>query len=167
VTTLPGSHVADSVEAAITALEHLAASLREGGFAEGASSYQRMADVLLAQRVFYAAGGGSELPTERFDHLGEVAREVYELLEPYAGAMRRLAAMAPERLDEKAVAAVRIQLEKRGNRGATASVLSRSAHVPRETTDAVLASFVADGTVQRRAAGDVESFRLALAPRSR
>jgi hypothetical protein len=75
--------------------------------------------------------------------------------------------MAPERLDTRAVDSVRTQLEKRGNRGATASVLARAAHVPRETTDAVLASLVADGTVQSRCAGDIESFRLALPPRVR
>ena len=53
MTALPDTHVADSVEAAIAALEQLAASLRQGGFAEGASAYQRMAEVLVAQQLFH------------------------------------------------------------------------------------------------------------------
>ncbi|QZY28960.1 hypothetical protein [Nocardioides coralli] len=164
MTATADTRVADSVEAAIGALEQLASSLRRSGFEDGAPAYSRMAEVLVAQRLFHQPGGAGAPP--RFDHLGDVAREVFELLEPYVAAMRRLATMAPDRLDEAATEAVRAQLEKRGRRGATASVLSRSAHVPAPVAQRVLAALVADGSVVTRTAGDVVSYRLAGARRS-
>lgn len=163
MTAAPDTRVADSVEAAIGALEQLATSLRRSGFEEGAAAYTRMAEVLVAQRLFHQPGGEAGSP--RFDHLGDVARQVYELLEPYVSAMRRLATMAPDRPDEAAVEAIRTQLEKRGRRGATASVLSRSAHVPPPVAERVLAGLVADGSVVTRTAGEVVSYRLPAAPR--
>lgn len=159
--TATADHVTSSVDAATAALEQLAGSLRRGGFAEGAPSYQRMAEVLVAQRLLH--DGIDDPLSARFEQLGGLAREVFELLEPYTSAMRRLAAMAAERPDERAVAAIRAQLERRGRRGATASVLTRAAHVPRETTERVLAALVADGTVVRRGTGDVQFYRLATA----
>jgi len=89
-----------------------------------------------------------------------LARDVFELLEPYTSAMRRLASIAPERLDPRAVAAVHDQLRRRGRRGATASVLARAAHVGRELTDQVLEAMVAEGSVVRRRVGDTVSYRL-------
>jgi hypothetical protein len=160
MTTAPDTHVADSVGAAIAALSQLGASLRRGGFAEGAPAYERMAEVLLAQRLLHDEDDEATLTTE-FDHLGRLAREVFELLEPYVSAMRRLASIAPDEPDESATLGIRTQLERRGRRGATASLLARSAHVPRETTERVLAALVADGTVVRRDTGDVASYRLA------
>jgi hypothetical protein len=157
--TLAGDHISDSVEAGIVALEQLAESLRQGGFAEGAAAYQRMVDVLVAQRLLHERI--DDPLTARFEHVGEIARQVFELLEPYATAMRRLATMAPERPDDQAMASIRSQLERRGSRGATASVLSRAARLPRATVDRLLAALVADGTVLCRNTGDVESYRLA------
>jgi hypothetical protein len=164
VTAAPDTHVADSVEAAIGALETFGASLRLGGFAEGAVAYQRMAEVLVAQRLFHEHDDETDPLAGRFDHLGNLAREIFELLEPYVSAMRRLAVIAPDRPDEAAVSAIRTQLERRGRRGATSSVLARAAHVPRETTERVLATLLADGSVVRRDAGDVGSYRLATPP---
>ena len=161
MTVVGDNHVASSLEAAIGALEQLAGSLRRGGFAEGAGAYQRMAEVLVAQRLFHEPQGEEDPTGARFDQLGRLAQEVFELLEPYTSAMRRLATMAPERPDERALVAIRDQLERRGRRGATASVLARAAHVPRATTDQVLAALVADGTVVRRGTGEVQSYRLA------
>ena len=162
MSVIPDSHVAHSVEASIGALEQLAASLRAGGFAEGAASYQRMAEVLVAQRMFHEPEAAAALDplAARFDHLGSLARDVFELLEPYTSAMRRLASIAPERLDPRAVAAVHDQLRRRGRRGATASVLARAAHVGRDLTDQVLDAMVAEGSVVRRAVGDTVSYRL-------
>lgn len=164
MTAVPDTHVADSVEAAIGALDLLATSLRRGGFAEGAAAYQRMAEVLVAQRMFHEDDDEADPVVVRFDHLGSLAREVFELLEPYSSAMRRLAAIAPDRPDATAVTAIRAQLERRGRRGATASVLARAAHVPREATERVLAALVADGVVVCRHNGDVGSYRLATLP---
>lgn len=164
MTALPDSHVADSVEAAIGALEQLVASLKEGGFAAGAPAYQRMAEVLVAQRLFHENDDETDPLVARFDHLGDLAREVFELLEPYTSAMRRLAMIAPERPDATSVAVISAQLERRNRRGATASVLARAAHVPRETTERVLATLVADGSVARRESGGVVSYRLTTLP---
>lgn len=158
--TLADDHVSDSVEAAIAALEQLAGSLRQGGFAEGAAAYQRMVDVLVAQRLLHEKI--DEPLSARFEHVGELARQVFELLEPYANAMRRLATMAPPRPDEHAIAAIRSQLDRRGSRGATVSVLCRAARLPRATVERSLAALVADGTVTLRNTGDVESYRLAV-----
>ena len=164
MTAVPDNHVADSVEAAIGALEQLASSLRRGGFAEGAPAYQRMAEVLVAQRLYHESEDETDPLTPRFDHLGALARDVFELLEPYASAMRRLASIAPERPDESAAMEIRAQLERRGRRGATASLLARAARTPRDTTEQVLAALVADGSVVRRDRGDVVSYRLATLP---
>jgi hypothetical protein len=165
VTTVTNTHVAESVAAAVAALEQLAGSLRQGGFAESAPAYQRMAEVLVAQRLWHESQDETELLAARFDHLGDLARDVFELLEPYVTAMRRLAAIAPERPSEAAAAAIRAQIERRGRRGASASVLARAAHVPRDTTERVLAVLVADGSVLRRDVGGVASYRLAAPPR--
>jgi hypothetical protein len=161
MTATSDAHVADSVEAAVAALEQLAASLRHGGFAEGAGAYQRMAEVLVAQRLFHGTDDAADPLVARFDHLGGLARQVFELLEPYAAAMRRLAAIAPDRPDTSTVAAIHAQLERRGRRGATASLLARAAHLPPDTAEQVLTALVADGTVVRRDVGEVTSYRLA------
>lgn len=163
---------ASSVEAAIAALGHLEASLRQGGFPEGAPAYQRMAEVLVAQRFHYEAAfeqdwDEDDALSDRFSELGNVARRVFALLDPYAGAMRRLAAMAPEPLSEQAVEAVMGQLERRGRRGATASVLARSTRLPGDVVARALAAMVADGRVAVRRAGEVETFRCATPPGKR
>lgn len=164
MTTASDAHVADSVEAAVAALEQLATSLRHGGFAEGAVAYQRMAEVLVAQRMFHETEDGADPLLARFDHLGGLARQVFELLEPYTSAMRRLAAIAPARPDASKVAAIHTHLERRGRRGATASLLARAARLPTDTAEQVLTALVAEGTVVRRDVGDVSSYRLATTP---
>lgn len=153
------AHVALSLAAATEALTQLERSLRSGGFAEGAAAYQRMAEVLVAQRLFL----GAEDPalSERFDHLGSTARRVFELLDPYAGAMRRLATLAPERVEPGAVEAVLEQIGRRGRRGTSSSVVSRATRLPLVQVEQALAELVAAGTVVRRTTGDLTSYRLA------
>jgi hypothetical protein len=157
-------HVRQSVDAATEALSQLARSLRAGGFAEGAGAYQRMAQVLVAQRIFHAA----EDPdlAARFDRLGETARSVFELLEPYTTAMRRLAALAPEPepVDTVSAAAVLDQLGRRGRRGMSTSLLIRATKLPRDQVEAAVARLVQDERVVARDAGGTTTYRLANPP---
>jgi hypothetical protein len=164
------TQASSSVEAAIAALSQLEGSLRQGGFAEGATAYQRMAEVLVAQRFRHEAalaehprgdpGEPGDGLTDRYTELGSLARRIFELLEPYAGAMRRLASMAPEPIDERATDALLDHLARRGRRGATASVLVRATRLPAGTVARALAALAADGRVVSRRTGDVETFRV-------
>jgi len=138
------AHVRESVAAATAALEQLEKSLRQGGFAEGAPAYERMADVLIAQRMF------ADDTDARFELLGTIARRIFELLHPYASAMRKLAVLAPDSSQSAASAAVLGQLERRGRRGATRSVLSRVTRTRPMEVDRALASLVRDGKVVTR-----------------
>jgi hypothetical protein len=159
VTTLvPTEHVARSVEAAGQALTQLERQLRAGGFAEGATAYAQMADVLVAQRVFLA--GDDDALAASFGQLGGTARRVFELLEPYTAAMRRLATLAPPRADAKDVQAVREQLARRGRRGTSVPVLARATRLPTERVEVALAELCTQGTALRRTVGDITSYRL-------
>ncbi|MEW2084239.1 hypothetical protein [Streptomyces sp. NPDC005283] len=183
------SHVASSVEAAALALDRLEQSLRAGGFAEGTTAYQRMADVLLAQRLLPGDSAGPETDPSvlrGFEHIGETAGRIYGLLEPYAAVMRRLAALAPAApgdagptarsagpaapaepgvtaapaVTEAARAAVLAALRRRGRRGASVSVLCRTTGLPSGVAEAALDALVGDGTACTRDAGGVRSFLL-------
>lgn len=144
----PPTHVRESVAAATAALEQLEKSLRQGGFAEGASAYERMAEVLIAQRMF--ADEADDDADAQFEQLGLIARRVFELLHPYASAMRKLAVLAPDSSQSAAAEAVLGQLERRGRRGATRSVLSRVTRIRPMEVDRALASLVRDGKVITR-----------------
>ncbi|MEQ7125397.1 hypothetical protein ABN034_12850 [Actinopolymorpha sp. B11F2] len=157
-TQVTGDHVARSVEAASTALSQLEHSLRAGGFAQGAAAYERMAEVLAAQHLFL--GGDDPALADRFGQLGSTARRVFALLEPYASAMRKLAILAPERCDPREVAAVREQLGRRGKRGTSVSVLSRSTRLAPDKVERALAELVDEGTVHSRTVGDLTTYRL-------
>jgi hypothetical protein len=159
---VPGDHVARSVTAAATALAHLEQSLRAGGFADGAAAYTRMADVLVAQRLFLAAD--DEQLGEQFGALGSSARRVFELLEPYTAAMRQLATLAPPRIDARTLAAVHDQLARRGRRGASLSVLARTTRLPADQVERAVGQLVADGRVAGRCAGDTTTYRLVPQP---
>ena len=150
-------HVLQSVAAATQALDQLEQSLRSGGFAEGAAAYQRMAEVLVAQRLVHDDGAMAP----GFERLGDTARKVFELLDPYSTAMRRLAALAPERADDRARQAVLDQLGRRGRRGASASVLARASRMSAESVEQSLQELVAAGIVVVRGSGEVCSYRLA------
>lgn len=158
-TDVTDAHVAQSVTAATEALTQLEWSLRAGGFAEGAPAYQRMAEVLVAQRLFL----GAEDPalSQHFERLGGTARRIFELLEPYAAAMRRLATMAPERAEPGAVEAVLEQVARRGRRGTSASVVSRATRLPLEQVEQALSELTSSGSVVSRTTGDLVSYRLA------
>jgi hypothetical protein len=153
-TSATDTNVTQSVQAATQALDHLERSLHAAGFPGGTSAYERMADVLLAQWV-------SEGPAGRhivdFQRLGEIAGRVFGILQPYVVVMRRLAALAPEDGD-RVRAAVMAELQRRGRRGASPSVLARSTRLERSAVDAALARLVADGAVQRRGAESAPSF---------
>jgi hypothetical protein len=71
-TTAPAvtdANVARSVLAATQALDHLERSLRAGGFVEGTSAYERMAEVLLAQRLWH--GSSDRRLADDFQRLGK------------------------------------------------------------------------------------------------
>jgi hypothetical protein len=97
------ANVAQSVQAATQALDHLEQSLRASGFPEGTSAYERMTDVLLAQWV--SQGAADSQRSGDFERLGQVAGRIFGILHPYVVSMRRLAALAPDD-GERARAAV-------------------------------------------------------------
>jgi hypothetical protein len=145
--TVDAGNTRQSVEAASTALEHLERSLRQGGFAEGAAAYQRMAEVLVAQSMFTAPSDDELM--RRFEQLGRTARRVFELLQPYTLAMRRLTVLAGEDQPD-ATPAVVDHLKRRGRRGASASVLTRVTRLPQAEVEAALATLVATGEAVNR-----------------
>jgi hypothetical protein len=144
----PPTHVRESVAAATAALEQLEKSLRQGGFAEGAPAYEQMAEVLIAQRMF--TDEADDEADARFEQLGLLARRIFELLHPYASAMRKLAVLAPDSSQSAATEAVLGQLERRGRRGASRSVLARVTRIRPMEVDRALASLVRDGKVVTR-----------------
>lgn len=145
--TVDAGNTRHSVEAATTALEHLEKSLRQAGFAEGAAAYQRMAEVLVAQSMFTTAA--DEELMGRFEQLGRTARRVFELLQPYTSAMRRLTVLAGAELPDLTPVVLE-HLKRRGRRGASASVLARTTRFPQPDIEAVLATLVATGEVVSR-----------------
>lgn len=157
-TTAIDTNVAQSVQAATQALGHLEQSLRAAGFPEGTSAYERMAEVLLAQWV--AQGGADSQRSVDFERLGEVAGRVFGILHPYVVVMRRLAALAPDDGD-RARAAVVVELQRRGRRGASPSVLTRATGLSPSLVESAIARLIADGAVQPRGADSAPYFVIA------
>jgi hypothetical protein len=158
-TSASDANITQSVQAATLALNQLEQSLRAAGFLEGTSAYERMADVLLAQWVSQGVAGRH---TVDFQRLGEIAGRIFGILHPYSVVMRRLAALAPDD-GERVRATVIAELQRRGRRGASPSVLSRMTGIKPSTVDAALARLVADGAVQLRGTGSAPSFVVAEA----
>lgn len=71
-------------------------SLVQAGFAEGAVPYTRLADTLIAQRLWVESSGMAA--QARFQAVGVHARAITELLQPYLDAFQRLSVLAAPRL---------------------------------------------------------------------
>ncbi|MEU6260247.1 hypothetical protein [Streptomyces sp. NPDC047043] len=162
-------NIAQSLNAAAQALDHLEHSLRAAGFPDGTGAYQRMADVLLAQRL-YPASPDPEL-MNGFEHIGRTAGRIYGILHPYTAVMLRLAALGPPTEDatgapaaDTAVArtAVLAELRRRGRRGASLSVLIRATGLTADAVESVLDGLVTDGHARVRRTGEARSYTLAL-----
>ncbi|GAA3842171.1 hypothetical protein ACFS5L_05860 [Streptomyces phyllanthi] len=168
---MTGNHVASSVEAAAQALDRLEQSLRAGGFPEGTTAYECMAEVLLAQRLFPdgpSATGPDPAVLRGFEQIGTTAGRIYGLLQPYVAVMRRLAALAPAAAVDAAPAApavppdvsaaVLAALRRRGRRGASVSVLCRTTGLAAGVVEAALDALVGHGIARTRDGGGVRSF---------
>jgi len=161
------ANVACSVLAATQALDHLERSLRAGGFVEGTSAYERMAEVLLAQRLWH--GSSDPRLADDFQRLGETARRIFGMLHPYTVVMRRLATLAPADVEADHAAddgeadrvAVLAELNRRGRRGASMTVLTRATGLAAAVVEAVLRHLIDDGVVTERGTGTARSFRVA------
>jgi DNA-binding transcriptional ArsR family regulator len=159
--TRPGTdkiaNVSASVEAASQALSQLHQSLGRGGFAEGAAAYERMAELLLTQ---YMWAESQDAPLqEEFEALGDIARRIFSLLEPYTTAMKRLAVLAPP--DHEIVRRrVREALAKRGTRGISASTLARELRIERPVLDELLGKLLGEGIVTVRGSGAAAIYSL-------
>jgi len=162
-----GASVASSVLAATEALDHLERSLRAGGFVEGTSAYERMAEVLLAQRLWH--GSSDPRLADDFQRLGETARRIFGMLHPYTVVMRRLATLAPAGAEadhaaddgEAARVAVLTELNRRGRRGASMTVLTRATGLAAAVVEAVLRPLIDDGEVTERGIRTARSFSMA------
>lgn len=95
-----------SLDAVEQALSHLLSSLKAGGFAEGAQTYHRMADVIVAQFMWMSHHRGVTA-VEAYRQVIGLAIEVHALLEPYVATMSRLGALAellePDRPDSESL----------------------------------------------------------------
>ncbi|MGY6025344.1 hypothetical protein [Streptomyces spinosirectus] len=162
-------NIAQSLNAAAQALDQLEHALRAAGFPEGTDAYQRMAEVLLAQRLYpdsldpQLIGG--------FEHIGQTAGRIYGILRPYTAVMLRLAPLGPQPHDTvgtvptdttAARSAVIAELRRRGRRGASRSVLVRATGLAADVVQSVLDSVVDDGHAHVRRTGDARSYILAL-----
>lgn len=164
-------NIAQSLNAAAQALDHLEHSLRTAGFPEGTDAYQRMSEVLLAQRLF-PDSLDQELMSG-FEHIGRTAGRIYGILHPYTAVMRRLAALGPSPTDTTgadataadttaARTAVLAELRRRGRRGASLSVLVRATGLAADAVRSVLDGIVEDGGARVRRTGEACSYVIAL-----
>lgn len=153
---------ATSVRSACQALEQLERSLLAGGFRDGATAYTRMAEVILAQRMFVADGDPALLPL--YEELGELARRLFGLLHPYDTVMRQLVVLAPADTEPHRARVVAV-LGRRGRRGASALVLARECSLSAADTAAALRRLEGAGTVRVRTPGaPVPAYVLVEAP---
>ncbi|MGW6318806.1 hypothetical protein [Streptomyces sp. NPDC055099] len=91
-------NVVQSTGAAAQALDHLERALETAGFLEGRSSYRRMAEVLLAQRLS-ANPPVDPRALAGFEQIALTAGRIYAMLQPYVEVMRSLATLAPDEPD--------------------------------------------------------------------
>lgn len=155
-TTVP-ANVTASLAAAQQALDHLQNSLRHAGFAEGVAAYEQMAEILLTQQLLH--GRGDPVLGLAFARLGETAQLVFGLLHPYATVMLRLATLAPETPDEVPVTEIVLsELVRRGRRGASAQLLTRTTGLPPTVLESALRTLVNDGRVAARGLGNPPLF---------
>lgn len=142
-------HIPQSLRAATQALGEFERSLRAAGFAENVAAYQRMSEVLLAQRL--VAATEKELAAG-FGDLGETAKRIYGLLNPYVAVMRRLAALAPPAGEDKR-ATVHAELRRRGTRGTTAATLRRATRLSTAEVNAALSQLEERGEIHVHGTG--------------
>jgi hypothetical protein len=93
--TLAGN-ITRTVATAEAVLDHFERSLQQAGFADNAEAYRKLADTLLGQRLWVASSG--EPSGARFRAVGQHARAIQSMLEPYVEAFRRLSALASDDL---------------------------------------------------------------------
>lgn len=93
-------NVRSTVKKCSEVLEHFKNSLESAGFARGSADYQRMSELLATQRLWAQREASGVLDGD-FGVLAGKAAAVYALLKPYASAMARLAALAPEPVREE------------------------------------------------------------------
>lgn len=86
-------NLAQSLDAAATALTHMTDQLARGGFEAGAASYTEMANIILGQRMWAQSQEITEFDT-RFDEIASLASRIHEQLAPYCAAMEKLRALA-------------------------------------------------------------------------
>ena len=95
--TLAGN-ITRTVATAEAVLDHFERSLQQAGFADNAEAYRKLADTLLGQRLWVASSG--EPSGARFRAVGQHARAIQSMLEPYVEAFRRLSALASDDLGD-------------------------------------------------------------------
>ena len=83
-------NIAESLAAVEKALEHFNTSLIRSGFADGAASYQKMAEIIVGQWM-WASSQGIDQHNDRFRRVAALATEIHEQLLPYVEGMRKLA----------------------------------------------------------------------------
>jgi len=100
----PNDQLAGNIVATVATAEAVLAQFRQSlvqaGFAEGALPYTRLADTIIAQRLWVESSGMAA--EARFRAVGVHARALTELLQPYVEAFQRLSALAGAGLLEEA-----------------------------------------------------------------
>ena len=162
-------NIAESLAAVEKALEHFNTSLIRSGFADGAASYQKMAEIIVGQWM-WASSQGIDQHNDRFRRVAALAAEIHEQLLPYVEGMRKLALLQelvpepkpeppfppdsrPARILEMLAAAPRpmSMTALRKEVGGSSSVLKKE-----------LAELVSDGWVRERRAGSRVLYALSL-----
>ena len=81
-----------SLDAVSRALDHFAESLERGGFAAGAETYGKMAEVIVGQWLWAETSNATWL-APRFARVAQLAGRVDDQLRPYVEAMGRIRAL--------------------------------------------------------------------------
>ncbi len=87
------NNVNQSLDSVELALRHFATSLEKAGFQKGAAAYQKMAAVVVGQRLWANSEGIDEFD-DRFRRVAALAEDIRSNLAPYVEVMEKLRVIA-------------------------------------------------------------------------
>lgn len=156
-------NLAQSLGAAGEALEYLVASLERAGFGDNAPAYEKMAEVLVGQRMWAEEQGIHRFDTE-FHKVGGLGRRLRELIDPYGRMARTLIALldmveTPPPLPPDTPEA--IVLVAMGDETLSMTAISSRCEFTTSQVRRMLAALVESGTVVERRSGSRTRYQLA------
>ncbi len=163
------SNIVATVATAEAVLAHFEQSLVASGFAEGATSYARLADTLIGQRLWAETSGMAH--DARFAAVAAHARAIHSLLLPYVQAFQRLGALGVANLlEEDPPASVDapdvdpldttvLDAIERAGRPMSVTALRAAVGAPKHALVATLDRLASTGQIERRQVSGRELIR--------